>query len=412
MTLLKDTEEWLLRLKIYAQTCIHIHIHMYTHACVYPYIYTCRYTHICMFKNTHTTHICEHTYYMYICTHVGPPQGKGSQPPHSQKPLEAPRDRTEDEDFLSMIKKHPEVGAVRIHMDPESLDTSFGGLTASTFQGVATLITLAGPFKMEGARWHLLSEVFSSSENIKTDLYRERLLQETMDKDPNCRSFAWKVLRQAKLAVGATTYIGDTALTAPPFFDNIVRGNSTIWGFETLGPRVINWTGLSCKDQAIILPALQSTNNWIVLALVGRPKRGAILHPVNGSVIAMTTKGKSFRKKQWWLTGEDELAAYDRKVEVLTSSRHSIPKNLLDDLEAMLNSSSAQDAPHNGTDGVEGICWEGTEAGLMGIPLFPGLIYTMDGSQEKGNMGASTDMKVKREASAKGAETKRAHPPT
>jgi len=45
---------------------------------------------------------------------------------------------------------------VRIHMDPESLDTSFGGLTASTFQGIATLITSAGPFKMEGVRWRLL----------------------------------------------------------------------------------------------------------------------------------------------------------------------------------------------------------------------------------------------------------------
>jgi len=55
-----------------------------------------------------------------------------------------------------------------------------------------------------------------------------------MDKVPNCSSFAWKVLRQAKLAVGATTYLGDTALTAPPFFDNVVRGNSTTWGFETI----------------------------------------------------------------------------------------------------------------------------------------------------------------------------------
>jgi len=125
-----------------------------------------------------------------------------------------------------MINNTPEVGAVQIHVDPESLDTSFGGLTASTFQGVATLITLAGPFKMEGARWLLLSKVFSSPEDIKTDLYREKLLQETMDKDPNCRSFAWKVLRQAKLAVGATTYIGDMALTAPPFFEHVVRGNS------------------------------------------------------------------------------------------------------------------------------------------------------------------------------------------
>jgi len=48
----------------------------------------------------------------------------------------------------------------------------------------------------------------------------------------------------------------------------------------------------------------------------------------------------------------------------------------------------------------------------MGIPRFPGLIYATDGSQEKGNMGASTDMKAKQEASAKWVETKRAHPPT
>ena len=129
-----------------------------------------------------------------------------------------------------------------------------------------------------------------------------------MDKDINCRSFAWQVLRQAKLAVGAMTYVGDTALTAPPFFKNVVRGNLIIWGFETQGPRVINWTGLSREDQDIILPTLQTTNDWIVLALAGRPRLGAIPLSVNGSVTAMTTIGKSFRKRQWWQTGHDELA--------------------------------------------------------------------------------------------------------
>jgi len=88
-------------------------------------------------------------------------------------------------------------------------------------------------------------------------------------------------------------------------------------------------------------------------------------------------------------------------VEVWISSRHCIPQNLLDDHDALLNSSSAKDVPHNGTEGVEGIYWAGTEAGLMGIPHFPGLIYATDGSQEKGNIGASTDTKVKQEASAK-----------
>jgi len=40
----------------------------------------------------------------------------------------------------------------------------------------------------------------------------------------------------------------------------------------------------------------------------------------------MITKDKSCRKRQWWLTREDELAAYDRKVEMWISSRHSIHK--------------------------------------------------------------------------------------
>ena len=49
----------------------------------------------------------------------------------------------------------------------------------------------------------------------------------------------------------------------------------------------------------------------------------------------------------------------------------------------------------------------------MGIPRFPGipgLIYATDGSEEKSNMGASTDTKAKQEASAKWVEMKRAHP--
>ena len=188
--------------------------------------------------------------------------------------------------------------------------------------------------------------------------------------------------------MGATTYIGDTALTAPLFFDNVVRGVSTTWGFESLGPRVMNWTGLSWEDLASILPTLQSTSNWIVLALAGKSKLATTPLPVDGSVIAMTKKGKAFRKRQWWLKGDDELAAYDRKVEVWISSRHNIPKNLLDELESLLNSSSAKDVPHNGTEWVEGIYWKGTKAGLMGIPLFPGLIYATEDSQEDDNMGA------------------------
>jgi len=75
-------------------------------------------------------------------------------------------------------------------------------------------------------------------------------------------------------------------------------------------------------------------------------------------------------------------------VKVWISSKHTISKNLLDDLESLLNSSSAKDVPYNKNEGVEGKYWTGTEAGLMGIPLFPDIIYATDSSQEQGNMGA------------------------
>ena len=86
------------------------------------------------------------------------------------------------------------MGAVRIYMDPSSRDTSFRGITADTCQGMATLIAPKGPFQMEGARWQLLFQVFSPSEGMGTDMDRERLLQEIMDKDAKCRLFSWKFL--------------------------------------------------------------------------------------------------------------------------------------------------------------------------------------------------------------------------
>ena len=67
----------------------------------------------------------------------------------------------------------------------------------------------------------------------------------------------------------------------------------------------------------------------------------------------MTTKFKAFRKRRWWQSGDNELAEYDKRVEVWVSSKHDIPQNLLDDLELLLTSSSVKDNPHNGTEGVE-----------------------------------------------------------
>jgi len=60
-----------------------------------------------------------------------------------------PEIEMDHEDYLSMIKNPLEVGAVRIHMDPERIDT-FWGFTTNTFEGEATLFTSVGPLKMDG----------------------------------------------------------------------------------------------------------------------------------------------------------------------------------------------------------------------------------------------------------------------
>ena len=122
---------------------------------------------------------------------------------------------------------------------------------------------------MEGARWHLLSKIFSSAENFKVDLEAEILAQESLDVDKGYRFFSWQFLRQAQEVFGARTYCGDNALTAPPFFDNVFRGASQTWGTKNLkdGPLIVNWTSLKEVDKAQLKPQLASTGGWILLAL-------------------------------------------------------------------------------------------------------------------------------------------------
>ena len=59
------------RLTIYAQICIHIHIHMCINAYIYIYIHTCTYIYVYTCLHTYTqTHIYTHAYKMYIRTYT------------------------------------------------------------------------------------------------------------------------------------------------------------------------------------------------------------------------------------------------------------------------------------------------------------------------------------------------------
>jgi len=214
-----------------------------------------------------------------------------------------------------MILYPPRVGVDMFLTEPDSLDTSWGGIKASTFHGVATLITEQGPYEVEGARWHLLSRIFSSAEEFKEDFEVEVLAQEYLDGDNVHRSLLWQFLRQAQKVFGAETYCGDTAVMAPPFFNSVFRGASQPWGTKKDVLSIINWTSLKEENKARLKPQLAYTGGWILLALSAGVKapQGP---PVPGASKLLTTWGKVYRTKHWWKKGTDQLAAYDTTASI------------------------------------------------------------------------------------------------
>jgi len=97
----------------------------------------------------------------------------------------------ESEDLQGMIRQPPKVGAIWLHHELESSNTSHADVTATTCQGTTSVITSRGSYQLEGARWHLLTKVFSNPESFKVDFHSEILLQERLDENPKYRSFSW-----------------------------------------------------------------------------------------------------------------------------------------------------------------------------------------------------------------------------
>jgi len=100
----------------------------------------------------------------------------------------------DDEYPKSMIQDPSSLGLVRFYHESESLDSSHAGVTATTFQGTTSIITDRSPFQIEGARWHLLTQVLSDQAHFNSSLQTEISLQESLDTDPNYRSFSWQAL--------------------------------------------------------------------------------------------------------------------------------------------------------------------------------------------------------------------------
>ena len=84
--------------------------------------------------------------------------------PHASRDLRILKDRNlENENIFDIIRKSPEVGAVRIFEKPEFWDSTSGLTQAVTRQGIATIQLPSGPLSMDGAQWHLLKRTLTNA---------------------------------------------------------------------------------------------------------------------------------------------------------------------------------------------------------------------------------------------------------
>ena len=98
--------------------------------------------------------------------------------------------------------------------------------------------------------------------------------------------------------------------------------------------------------------------------------------------------GKCSRHKGWWREGKNELATHSMTTEVWISTSGRISEATRIVIQEALEEENKNDTPSFGREDLQEIHRSGTEAGLLGIYIFPGSIYATDRSNDKGVMEA------------------------
>ncbi len=82
---------------------------------------------------------------------------------------------------------------------------------------------------------------------MKVHIYLESHYQDALEAK-GYRSPTWRILRALQAIIKANVVIGESRLTAAPFFEGAGRPSGPFWGPQQ-GRRVILWESLSREDQ-------------------------------------------------------------------------------------------------------------------------------------------------------------------
>jgi hypothetical protein len=201
----------------------------------------------------------------------------------------------------------------------------------------------------------------------------------------------------------ANVVVGESTITAAPFFEGAGRPSKSFWGPQQ-GRRVILWERLRPEDQEKCLTELQSDRSWVFWCKAKQKELPAQLFREYGKCIfvgkctrqkkvgespAESAGGKHVtRARGWWKRGD--VAACAAQTNMHCWVHQDV---LFNDEQAETHMREAWE--HEGSkdelnivlQGLEQHFWKGTEAGRMGCYDFPGETWAGDGSANKGVMG-------------------------
>ena len=239
--------------------------------------------------------------------------------------------------------------------------------------------------------------------DLLRSIHEEVHLQNTLEAS-GYRSPTWRILRALQVCSEAKALVGESMITAAPFFEGAGRPSKPYWGPQR-GRRVILWESLSPEDQQKCLTELQNDEEWVIWCKANPKDKTTQAFREYGRCIfegkrAKVTQandnqeggsgGKHVtRARGFWKRGDVAACAAQTNMQCWASNKMIFDdEQVATQLSEAWEHDSSKDELSVVLQGLEQHFWRGTEAGWLGCYDFPGETWAGDGSVYKWVMGA------------------------
>ena len=300
---------------------------------------------------------------------------------------------TTTSDVCALIANPPPGGYVKVIAQPLVHVDDWFGQTMSSAEGISSLQDSQQLLQVSSARWHFLKTVAGQrlQKSLIPLLLSEARRQQAEDLQSTSYSISWRILAAAKSVFDAGVFMGESAVSAPPFFPRAGRGSLTYWeSGPDSAPCVVNLAGFSPEDLTQLKHRLQGRADWIILTppVLEDSPAAIFLAAVGRRALLGSESGKAFRTRGWWKTGSDTLASYSTALECWMAKDAEPEATKLAALGRSMCQVLSHEPPFLDASELGMIYRAGTEAGLLGLHSTSHAVYATDGSLDDGVMGA------------------------